>query len=131
MKKLAALAAVALLVGGLTACENDSDVVSENLSTDADNYKIFRSIIVYNTFTDKYIQEVTGYCSLGNADSGDRVSYTCKVGDGQYVKDIITKSDNSIILTHQLESASVSPDFYQVTFKPTTVIPDPEWNVGN
>lgn len=129
------LLAAVLFAVTLSACENDADVVSENISTDADNYKVLRQIVVYNAITDKYILEVIGYCALGNDDDSDSTSYTCKVGDGQgskgYVKDIIKKSDNTFVFAHQLEPVDVSADFYKVTLKPTTVIPDFEYNSGD
>jgi hypothetical protein len=119
----AAIAAALLLFVGLEACDNDSDVVSKNISTDADNYKVMRQIVVYNGITDTYILEVIGYCALGNEDPKDQVSYTCKTPAG-YVKDIIEKSDNTFVFVHQLEPIDVSPDYFKVTVKPTTVIPD-------
>lgn len=132
--KIPALLAGLVLVTALTACENDADVVSQNLSTDADNYKVFRQIVVYNGITDQYILEVKGFCALGNNDSAGSVSYTCKVGgdagSGGYVKDIIKVSDNIAVYAHQLEPVNVSPDYYKVTLKPTTVVPDFEFNSG-
>jgi hypothetical protein len=135
LKRIALAATAVLALGTMTACENDADVVSKNLSTDADNYKVMRQIVVYNSFTDKYILEVIGFCALGNSDPAGSVSYTCKVGKGQgsggYVKDIIKKSDNVTVFAHQLEPVNVSPDYYKVTLKPTTVVPDFEFNSGS
>ncbi len=124
---LASIAACLLLFVGLQACSAESDTVSHNISKDSDNYKIFRQVVVYNGFTDKYILEVQGYCSLGNNDSGDSVSYTCKTEDG-YIKDIIKKSDNTFVFVHQLEAANVSSDYFKVNFRPTTVVPDVDVN---
>lgn len=107
----------------LTGCSHDSDTVNDNLSNDADQYKVFRQIVVYNAITDNYILEVDGYCSLGNNDSGDEVTYTCKTAGG-YVKDIIKKSDNTFVFVHQLHPKNVSKDFFQVTLKPTEIVPD-------
>ena len=121
-KGIAALVAAGIIGVGLTACnDSDSDVVSQNLSKDADNYKVGRQIVVYNAITDKYILEVRGYCALGNNDNADRVSYTCKQGNG-YVKDIILKSDNTFVYEHQLAPQYVSKDFVKVVIKPTTVL---------
>jgi len=132
---VATVLAALLLVVGLSACENDADVASRNLSTDADNYKVFRQIVVYNTFTDTYILEVKGFCALGNEDKSGSVSYTCKVpgdqGSGGYVKDIIKTSDNVVVYAHQLEPVDVSTDFYKVTLKPTVIVPDFEFNSGS
>ena len=122
-KTLVTVAATALLAVGLSACSHSSDVVSKNLSNDADNYKVFRQIVVYNSITDKYIEEVEGYCAVGNNDAMTEVTFTCKSPDG-YVKDIIERSDNTLVVVHQLYPLNVSADFFKVTLKPSTVIPD-------
>ena len=124
LKRAAVVAAVAIaLGGGLAACDHDSDVASRNLSNEADQFKVFRQIVVYNGITDKYIMEIDGYCALGNHDPGDEVSYTCKTPQG-YIKDIIKKSDNTFVFVHQLHPKNVSHDFFQVTLKPTEIVPN-------
>lgn len=118
------LIAMAVVAGlALTGCTHKSDTVSQNLSNDADQYKVFRQIVVYNGITDKYILEVEGYCALGNDDSSRQVTYTCKSPDG-YVKDIIEKSDNTFVFVHQLHPVNVSDTFFQVTLRPESVIPN-------
>jgi len=113
---------------GLGACQSDSDVVSHNLSKDSDNYKVARQIVVYNAITNQYVQTVTGFCSLGNDDKPDRVTYTCKASgeDTGYLKDIILKSDNTFVFVHQISARNVSTKHVKVIFKPSTVIPGVE-----
>lgn len=124
LRKIIAVLATLLFLGiGLSACSSDSDVASKNLSKDADNYKIFREVVVYNTFTDKYILDVKGFCSLGNHDKAGTVSYTCKTKEG-YIKDIIKKSDNVIVYAHQLDPTNVSTKYYKVVLKPTEIVPE-------
>lgn len=122
-KTIASSLAIIALAAGLTACDHDSDVVSENLSNDADNYKVFRQIVVYNSITDKYVLEVDGYCALGNDDSSSETTYTCKSPAG-YVKDIIKRSDNTFVFVHQLYPRNVSASYFKVTLKPSEIIPD-------
>ena len=63
--KLAAIAAVATLgLVGLTGCTSDADMVSENLSTDAEQFKIQRQIVFYNGITGEYLLEINGRCSV-------------------------------------------------------------------
>lgn len=125
-KFIVAAAAAALGVPVLAACSSDADVASHNLSKEADEFHVFRQIVVYNAITDKYILEVEGYCSLGNHDPSDEVSYTCKSKDSNtgLTKDIIKKSDNTFVFVHQLEPKNVSTDYFKVIFKPSTIIPD-------
>lgn len=109
----------------LSGCTHKSDTVSQNISNDADQYKVFRQIVVYNAITDKYILEVDGWCALGNDDPSNEVSYTCKVGEKSYVKDIVHVSDNTLVFEHQLKpSANVSDTYFQVTLRPETIIPN-------
>lgn len=123
MKKKLALIASALILGtGLTACSDDADVVSDNLSKDADNFKIVRRVVFFNGITDKYLLEIQGRCSI--EDDGDKLAVTCKLGDDAYKKHFLGLSDNVSYFVEQIESADVSEDFYKVTFKPSTIIPD-------
>ena len=126
MKKIIASVLAALfLLFGLSACmEDDADVVSENLSKDADNFKIPRQIVFYNGVTGEYVAEVNGYCSVES--SGKRLDVICKIGDDKYIKNFLGLSDNVTWFALQSEPAAVSKDHYKVVFKPSTVIPDLE-----
>lgn len=136
MKKLVHLKTVigfmvaALLAGGLAACSvTDSDVASRNISTDADNFKIIRRIVFINGITDQYLLEITGKCSI--TDDGRQLEVTCKTGTEQnptYIKHFLGLSDNVTYLAEQLEGADVSTNFYKISFKPLTLIPNPELN---
>lgn len=125
-KKIALLMVGMFIALGATACTSDADVVSDNISKDADNFKINRRIVFYNGITNEYILLVEGFCSLGNNDPADKVSVTCKTGKDQYKKHTLGRSDNVTYFSEQLESANVSADHYKVVFKPSTIIPDPE-----
>lgn len=121
---VAAVAAI-MAVGLLGACSSDADVASENLSKDADNFKIARRIVFFNGITDTYLLEIDGYCSLGNDDPAYRLSVTCKVEDG-YKKHFLGLSDNVSYFVEQLDPADVSVDYYKIIFKPSTIIPSVE-----
>lgn len=112
----------ALTLGACGMGENDVDVVSENLSTAADNFEIVRRIVFYNGVTEQYILEMTGRCSI--MDDGGQLEVTCKLGDDQYKKHFLGLSDNVTYFAEQVESADVSEDFYRVVYKPSTIIPD-------
>jgi len=123
-KRLTIIAAgTALGLIALAGC-SDADVASHNMSKEADNFGVYRQIVVYNGITDKYILEVRGFCSIGNDDKAGEVTYTCKTGEDQYVKDIIKKSDNVLVFAHQLKSKGVSSGRYEVNFKPSAIAPD-------
>jgi len=119
---LAALV-IAPLTMGNSGCSNDAQVVSQNLSQEADNFRVARRVVFYNGFTNDYMLEIKGLCSLGSGTSATSITVTCKTQDG-YKKHILGLSNNVTYFVEQLGSAIVSPNFYQVTFKPTTILPD-------
>lgn len=123
-------AIIAFIVGiiaitGLSACTTDSDanVVSQNISTDADNFKILRRIVAVNGITDKYILEVEGFCNIVADTADHQLEITCKVGNG-YIKDYVGQSDNVFYSVTQLMAANVSPNHYKIVWKPETILPE-------
>lgn len=123
MKKLLFILCAILLVGN--GC-SDADVASENLSRDADNFKIERRIVFYNGITGDYMLSIEGRCSLGNNDPASRLSVTCKTGEDAYKKHFLGLSDNVTYFVEQIEGKNVSVYNYKVVFKPSVIVPDIE-----
>ncbi len=121
-----AAAGIVALGVGAAGCSSDADVASENISKDADNFKILRRTVFYNGITDSYILSVEGYCSIGNNDRPGELTITCKVGKDQYKKHFLGRSDNVTWFSEQIDAANVSTEHYKVVFKPSTIIPDVE-----
>lgn len=123
MKKIV-IAGLALgaLATGLSACSDDAEVVSSNLSKAADNFEINRRIVMFNGITDQYLLTIEGRCNI--VDEKTQLEVTCKTGKDAYKKHFLGLSDNVSYFVEQVDAANVSDDFYRVTFKPTTVVPD-------
>ncbi|OPZ94718.1 MAG: hypothetical protein BWY74_00329 [Firmicutes bacterium ADurb.Bin419] len=107
-----------------TGCSTDADVASYNLSQDADMFRILRRIVFYNGITGDYILTIEGYCSLGDDDTENKRTVTCKTGQDSYKKHFLGLSDNVTYFAEQIDSKNVSVDHYKVIFKPSTIIPD-------
>lgn len=123
MKKNLALAAVAVsAIAVLTGCSTQASTVSENLSKEADEFKVDRRITFVNGITDEYMLVIEGKCSQTN--SGSQLEVTCKVGDGEYKKHFLGLSDNVTYVSEQVESNDVDPYRYEVVFKPEAVLPN-------
>lgn len=125
MKKLVIGVLLVAFALGMAACtKHSADVVSSNLSTEADQFHIARRIVFYNGITGEYMLTIQGLCSLGNNDPPRELSVTCKVGPNQYIKDFLGLSDNVTYVVEQTNPASVSTARYEVIFKPSTLVPD-------
>jgi hypothetical protein len=108
-----------------TSC-TDADVASQNISKEADMFRINRRIVFYNGVNGEYILVIEGFCSLGNFDAEKELSVTCKTGEDSYKKHYLGLSDNVTYFSEQVESEGVSVDHYKVIFKPASIIPDIE-----
>ena len=123
MKRFLVLMLMAvMLCVGVVGCQTDAQVASQNLSKAAEMFEIDRRIVFYNGITDTYMLTIEGRCSI--TPSSDKITVTCKTGDGEYKKHYLGLSDNVTYFAEQLDSADVSASRYKVIFKPLSIIPD-------
>jgi hypothetical protein len=108
----------------LSACTNEANVASENLSKAADMFEVSRRVVFYNGISGDYMLTIEGLCSLGNFDSNRQLTVTCKTGPNAYKKHFLGLSDNVTYIVEQLEAKDVSVYHYRVIFKPSTIVPD-------
>lgn len=125
-KKVKALAVGAVALGMLAACEPAADVAARNISAAADNFEIHRRVVFYNGITGQYILVIEGLCSLGNNDTGLRMSVTCKTGPTSYKRHFLGLSHNVTFFAEQLDSAAASQYRYRVMFNPLAAVPSIE-----
>lgn len=129
MTKLRKALAASLIIAagaGLTACtSDDADVVSENLSKAADNFEVQRRVVMFNGITDQYLLVIEGACSI--TDEKTQLEVVCKIDDDHYKKHFLGLSDNVSYFVEQGEAIDVSEYHYRVTFKPQSIIPDPDF----
>lgn len=126
-KRALVLAAAALAAVSCSG-PDDAQVVSQNLSTAADNFEINRKIIFLNSITDHDVLVIEGRCSL--TDQGTQLEVVCKVGDNSYKKHFLGLSDNMTYVSEQVDGANASPYHYRVTIKPQALIPSPDVRAG-
>ena len=115
-----------VLVFLLSACTDDADVASRNLSKAADNFEVNRRIVFYNGITNDYMLVIEGLCSKDNSSTEHTLGIVCKVGPGSYKKHLLGLSDNVTFFIEQIDGKNVSTYHYRVIFKPSTLIPDIE-----
>lgn len=124
------LLAVAVLSAALAGCEKPADVVSYNISQDADFFRVNRRIVFFNGITDKYLMVIEGLCSLGNNDKARELTVTCKTGEASYKKHFLGLSDNVSFFAEQIEGQNVSAYHYRVVFRPQTIVPEVNLDIG-
>lgn len=115
-----------VLIFILVSCGREADVVSRNISRDADSFNVVRRIMLYNGITESYILQIQGFCSLGNSDKAGELTVVCKTGPDSYKKHFLGLSDNVTFFAEQIDHSSVSDSQYKVIFRPVSIIPDVE-----
>lgn len=113
-------ALVVALVLMLTGCE-EADVVSRNVSKEADNFNVQRRVTVYNTRTDKVLLEVVGLLSVKQS-SGD-IDIIMEVAPGQYKKHFVSLNAWTTYVVEDINGAFVDKYHYEINFLPQQIIP--------
>lgn len=127
MKKLLVLVGVVMTL--LVGC-TEADTVSQNLSQDADSFKVQRRVVFFNGITDKYLLTIEGLCSIDTS-SAKKLAVTCKVGDHQYKKHYLGLSDNVSYFVEQTNAKYEDAYHYKVLFRPEQIVPDIELQTSN
>lgn len=132
MKMIKTLGALALAVGALAGCSTDAQKVSENLSTEADQFRVVRQIVVVNTWNGETLWQATGRCSI-DIGRPDVLVLICLEDEaaGLYKKHYLSTGGGNISwASTQLEAAPASRYHTTIVFKPTAIVPNVDISVG-
>jgi hypothetical protein len=108
-----------------TGCASDADMVSSNISKDAEQFKVQRRIVYINLFDSSYIWQLEGNCSIEKDSIKEWLTVTCKQGDDLYAKHYLDArtGSNTTFLVEQIEYIPSNPYRYKIVFKPKSIIP--------
>lgn len=124
MKKKIAVALSLLIFGiGLSGC-TESDVVSSNLSEDADNFKVKRKVTFLNTVSDEVLYTVEGNFAIKVDEDENQLEITAKTGNDKYQKHFLGLSPTTVYIVEQQEWEDTNKYQFKITIKPSAVIPD-------
>lgn len=114
------IACVVLAAITMTGCSTEADKVAHNIAIEADNFNVYRRVVIINTRTDKPEFEVIGKLSV--TVSSDRLDVLVEE-DGRYYKHIINLTDNNMFVVEDLGGADVSQFKYEVNYIPESIVP--------
>lgn len=117
-KRIAAL--LLLTTIAITGCGREADKVAYNIAKEADNFNVYRRVVIINTRTDKPEFEVVGKLSV--TVSSDRLDVIVE-DNGKYYKHIINLTDNNMFVVEDLGGADVNQYKYEINYIPESIIP--------
>lgn len=125
MKKMLTVIAVMLGIVFLSGCD-DADVASQNLSKDADNFKVLRKVTFINTVSDEVLYTVEGNMSIVADTSDNQLEITAKTGNDEFQKHFLGLSPTTVYIVEQLEWVEANKYQFKITIKPSALVPDLE-----
>lgn len=123
-KLVTGLLLVALATTTLTACEErEADMVSYNLSLEADNFNDVRQITVINCLQGDVLFQMTGKMSITADTADNQLEVIVEDENGEYKKHFIGLSDNVTYVVEDITSGDVDKYNYTLNFNPNMWIP--------
>ena len=121
MKKvLMSFLATVILCAILAGCGTEAEQVSYNIAKEADNFNVYRRVVIINTRTDKAEFEIIGKMSVDIKSS--RIDCIVE-NDGKYYKHIINLTGNNMYVVEDLGGSNVSQYKYEINYIPEKIIP--------
>ena len=128
-KKIISIVIILFMLMCFTGCEtifgNSADTVKQNISKDADEFKVKRRITFVNLRDGQYLFQMTGNCSVkgGASSSNGELEVICRIGDDKYQKHMLYIADETTYVVEQLEYSDVSRYDYEIVFRPEAIAP--------
>lgn len=125
-KKVIGVFVMAVMVVSLLMGCSEASRVSQNLSTEADNFNVARKLTVINTRAEdgnnSILFQMTGNFSINKEADGD-LTVTGENPDGTYYKHFVYLTRDISYTVEQIESNTVSKYKYKINFNPKMIIP--------
>lgn len=108
----------------LVGCsDTQADIVSMNVSQEADNFNVIRRLTVLNARTDKPMFELVGAFSIKVDSADNQLEVVVETGENQYKKHFVALNEWTMYVVEDLGGASVSKYHYEVNFLPEMIVP--------
>ena len=121
-KSIIAMAMLIVFVLPLVACSSEADVATENVKKAAEQFEVTRRITGINGITDTVFLKAEGKCSFEAQPAYYDV--ICKTPEGEFLRHVIAKSDNTAFVVEQLTAIEASTSQYRFIVRPSALIPD-------
>ena len=125
MKRIITIAFCAILILGVFAgCEQrESEMVSYNLSLEADNFNVVRQLTVINCIEGDVLFQMTGKMSINVDETESQLEITVEDENGQYQKHFVGLADNVTYTCIQIDAQNVENYKYTINFNPNMWLP--------
>ena len=122
MKKVIAIVIAIVMIFTLVGC-TQADMVSHNLSKEADSFNNVRQITVINCLQGDVLFQMTGKMSIYADSTDNQLEIVVEDEYGNYKKHFIGLSDNVTYVVEDITSKAVDNYNYTLNFNPKMWVP--------
>lgn len=114
-KRVCILVLSVAMLFGVCGCslEDEANVASYNISKEADNFNVYRSVKVINNQSDVVMLEFEGWCSIKKDNQDKQLEITYRVGKDKFFKDFIGLNDRTTYVITQIDGSEVDKYHYE------------------
>ena len=124
MKKIIALVMAVIIVLCASGCEQrQSDIVSYNISLEADNFNTVRQITLINCLQGDVLFQMTGKMSIEADTVDNQLEVIVEESEGVYKKHFIGLSDNVTYVVEDVTGNDVDNYNYVLNYNPKMWLP--------
>lgn len=126
MKKLLAIILTIIVLCGciaLAGCDTEAEKVDYNITTEAENFNVYRRVTVINCIKGDTLFSVEGLMNIEADTKDNQLEITVEIEDGKYKKHFIGLSDNVTYTIEDITGSEVSKHHYEIKYNPNMWIP--------
>ena len=95
-----------------------ADVVSRNISKEADAFNVTRKLTVINARTDTVMLELIGTFSIQTDQANRELNVVCEIGPEQYQKHFVYLNEYTLYVVEDISNTNVDKYHYELNILP-------------
>lgn len=104
-------------------CDTEAERVNFNITTEAENFNVYRRVTVINCIKGDTLFSVEGLMNIEADTKDNQLEITVEIEDGKYKKHFIGLSDNVTYTIEDITGSEVSKYHYEIKYNPNMWIP--------
>lgn len=107
----------------LTGCDTEANRVNENITQEAENFNVYRRVIVINCIKGDVLFTMEGLMNIKADTADNQLEIIVESAENKYQKHIIGLSDNVAYTVEDISGSQVDKYHYEINYNPKMWLP--------